>query len=59
MLPASIENTQICSAVPCSYGGELARAKVQDQQYFSDTLQTFLIELNSLVKDNGGVLDQE
>jgi hypothetical protein len=72
-----IENTQIFSAVPCSYGGlfhpgcwyrvlcnahhlrELERAKDQDQQYWADTLQTFLIELNTQVKDNGGALNQE
>ena len=38
---------------------ELERAKDQDQQYWADTLQTFLIELNTQVKDNGGALDQE
>jgi len=38
---------------------ELERAKEQDQQYWADILQAFLIELNTQVKDNGGALDQE
>ncbi|GAG70072.1 unnamed protein product, partial [marine sediment metagenome] len=38
---------------------ELERAKEQDQQYWADILQTFLIELNTQVKENGGALNQE
>jgi len=38
---------------------ELERSKEQDQQYWADALQTFLIELNTQVKNNGGVLNKE
>lgn len=38
---------------------ELERAKEQDQQTWADALQTFLIEINDQVKENGGALNQE